>query len=513
MSKVVKPLKKAADKKETVTEQIEPDFQNLEVSDIRKKLFEKIKERQSSSGKSRPVDLAGVSKQIETPEPSQGESVEILAAKLRDEYEAKIKTLDLENKKLTRLQEETLKEIDAIRSKLEEKDRTIADLEKRPAEDPAEIKKDKDKAVANVESLRSKLYAATKESKEQSSRIGQLEETLKAKEKRLAESENKLKKTESQNEETSEKLKSVVDESGKKGDEIERLKSEIEVIEEKLADIQKQRSKDIDIAKKEIALELQASEREKKALEGKIAQLGAELEAKNNRISQAEDSHKELSDALKEASLKSENAESKNKDIEKEISQLRDYSEAKEKKLAQVDKLYKESELAGKELSLHFKAAEREKKALENKVSQLNIELDAKNARIEESERAYKELDGVVKDAGLKLESAEHRVRDSEEKITGLNSSLEEIESARQNDRVAFDEGIAKLKNEIAGLKSLIIEKDNFQQQLIENARSLESDIEERDKKIQNDVKYCEKILKEVNDSRQKIKEYRLRGK
>jgi len=265
MSRVVKLLKKAAEKKEAIAGQIEPDFQNLEVSDIRKKLFEKIKERQSSLGPKKPVDLKGLSPEegllgiIQETEEKKAQPAS-RSEEPHDEYPSKISGLELENKKLAKLHEEALKEIDALRSQSEEKDRTISELQSKPAEDPEQMKKENEKAAANIESLRSKLYAATKEAKERSDRLSQLEEMLKNREKRLADSDKHYKKMETEKDEAEAKLKNAESAAEKLEAEASGLRSDIEEKEKKLADTGKQFNKNLELAKKEVLLHLQAAE-------------------------------------------------------------------------------------------------------------------------------------------------------------------------------------------------------------------------------------------------------------
>ena len=67
------------------------------------------------------------------------------------------------------------------------------------------------------------------------------------------------------------------------------------------------------------------------------------------------------------------------------------------------------------------------------------------------------------------------------------------------------------IATEIEVLKSIIKEKEKSEEELQENISRLESEIESRDKKIQADIKYCEGVVREVNDLRQKIKTYRLK--
>ena len=59
----------------------------------------------------------------------------------------------------------------------------------------------------------------------------------------------------------------------------------------------------------------------------------------------------------------------------------------------------------------------------------------------------------------------------------------------------------------------VIKDKEKSEEDLKENILHLEAEVEARDKKIQTDITYCEDVVREVNDLRQKIKAYRLKVK
>ena len=109
-----------------------------------------------------------------------------------EEHRANITSLDSENKRLKKLHEDALKHSEGHLAQLREKEKAIAEAEKR-LEEIETLKSEKEKAVANMEALRSKLYISTKELKEQAGRITQLEETLKHRDKRLGDSDKAYK--------------------------------------------------------------------------------------------------------------------------------------------------------------------------------------------------------------------------------------------------------------------------------------------------------------------------------
>lgn len=353
---------------------------------------------------------------------------EIELGKSFEEYREKISPLETENKKLKRLHEDALRQSDGLLIRIEEKDQELREAQKKISELEIYFKKHKDnekameeakvekeKAASNVEALRSKLYAATKDQKEQANRIGQLEEMLKHRDKKLSDSEKVCKNIENE--------------------------------------------------KNEAILRLQASEEAKRALTDKLAALGDAITAAEKRLAEGEKHHAKSLDA------------------------------------------------ARKEMELQTQALERSRKALEGKITQLNVELEAKNKRIEETEKINAELDGLVKESAIKLQSAEGLKNDLEERMREIDHEIKEASKKREADTRAADENIAKIKEEIGALKNVVKDKERAEAELSENILRLETEIEARDKKIQSDIKYCEDVVREVNELRQKIKNYRLKAR
>ena len=94
-----------------------------------------------------------------------------------------------------------------------------------------------------------------------------------------------------------------------------------------------------------------------------------------------------------------------------------------------------------------------------------------------------------------------------------LETELAEADKIRQSDNSTSESKIAEFKTEIEALKTVVKDKERSEEELRESILRLESEIESRDKKIQADIKYCEGVVREVNDLRQKIKAYRLKVK
>jgi chromosome segregation ATPase len=320
-----------------------------------------------------------------------------------------------ENKRLKKLHEDALKQNEGYLAQMREREKSVSEIERRVQEESGSLKTEKERAVANMEGLRSKLYASTKELKELTARISQLEEILKNREKRLAESDKVYRNLEKEKQELAAKLESVEATAKSFEDRLKGMADEVEAKEKRAQDAERLCNKTIDSAKKEMDLQIQAVERSRKALEGKIAQL--------------------------------------------------------------------------------------------------NIELTAKDKRVEETELANKELDNLVRESALKLQAAENAKGDLEDKVKHIEGELDSTRHSNESDKASYEEKAAALNGEIETLKTTVKDKEKIEEELRDNILHLESEIESRDKKIQTDIRYCEGVVREVNDLRQKIKAYRLKVK
>jgi chromosome segregation ATPase len=353
---------------------------------------------------------------------------------------SKLPALEAENKKIKRLHEDALKQNDSLLERIEKKDKEIAALEKKTQEDHGKSKKskenekaleehraslssleaenkklkksleetgtlrsEKDKAVVNMEGLRSKLYAATKETKEQAGRISQLEEMLKHRDKRLAENDKVYKVLE--NEKNSLVLKFQASEETRRSleENVKALSAEVEAKNKKVAEAEKFYNKNTESAKKEMDLQIQAVERSKKALEGKISQLNVELNAKNKRIEETEGANKELDNLVKESELKLQAVESGKADLEERLKQI----EA--------------------ELNNAAKAMESDRAASKESAAALKSEIEDLKAVIKDKEKSEEELG---------------------EKILCLESEVESRDKKIQAD-IKYCEGVAREVNDL----------------------------------------------------------------
>ena len=83
---------------------------------------------------------------------------------------------------------------------------------------------------------------------------------------------------------------------------------------------------------------------------------------------------------------------------------------------------------------------------------------------------------------------------------------MKDTDRKRMEDNESAEMERDKLKAEITTARGTIREKEKNEEELKETILCLEADIIDRDKKIETDVKYYEKILKEINALREKVK-------
>ena len=287
----------------------------MEISEIRKKIIDKIKEgRAGSSGKKSGSGLYTLSAKMGLQEEDilkifrEAAGAKSLIEEAGAEGPAKRPIgIGSDNKKLKRLQEKSIGRHDRLLAQIEKKTKIITGLEKKLSEEFDGIRKEKEKALNNAEILKAKLHAATEGAK-------------------LAAAENE---------------------------------------------------------KKGLELKLQKAEKEKKDLEGKVSQLNLEIEAKNNRLAEAERLYRqEIDDTLKDAALKLQAAGNEKASLEEIISRLNFEMEAAAKE-RKNDKALDEETVNKLRIEL-----ERTKEMLEEKDS----EIDARDKKIESDIKYYESL-------------------------------------------------------------------------------------------------------------------------
>lgn len=276
------------------------------------------------------------------------------------------------------------------------------------------------------------------------------------------------------------------------------LKSEIEALkkekEKAAGNIEVLRSK------------LYAAQISSKEQETRINQLSETLKTKEKKVAEAAGMYRGIEAAKNELTLKLQAVELEKKELQEKMSQVMHELAAKDKKLNDASNLYKKSETDRNEMTLRLQAADREKKNLEGKIAQLNHEVEAKNNRLVESEKLYKELDDMVKDANVRLQAVESEKKELEENMSQLNFEIEAAAKKRESDRVIAEQNLAAVKSELDMMKNSLKEKEKLEAELTRSVEYLKSEIEARDRKIEADMKYCESIVKEIGELRQKVK-------
>ena len=112
----------------------------------------------------------------------------------------------------------------------------------------------------------------------------------------------------------------------------------------------------------------------------------------------------------------------------------------------------------------------------------------------------------MLRDAALKVQEAESSRKEYADKVDEIKSELESEIARRQSDRTAAEETANKLKEEAEALKSSILEKEKAEGELKESIQALNGEIEARDQKIERDLKYCEGLLRELNELRKRAR-------
>jgi hypothetical protein len=194
--------------------------------------------------------------------------------------------------------------------------------------------------------------------------------------------------------------------------------------------------------------QLQASLRGNRELESKLEQTRLELGAKTTRLAEADKLYKELDLSVRELTAK----------------------------LQENQRRMKELEASGEGLALRLANAERDNKAGETRISGLSSEVEAKTARLESAEKINKELESMIKDSEFKLQTSQRKVGELEKEIAEVGIVKNNLKQIEKSD--------LELKNTI---------------------ERLESEIETRDSKIGSDMKYTEKIVRELGELRKKL--------
>jgi chromosome segregation ATPase len=392
------------------------------------------------------------------------------AKKLNDEYRAKIASMQEEKRG-----EETGRD-EKIKDELARKDAFVLDLQKKFATEIDEVTKDRDRAAMNVESLRSKLYTATKEIKEQGTKISQLEEALRSKDKRVLEAERLQTAIDLTKNEAESKLRAAESDNKGLSEKYAKANDEFRSIMARLDQAEKS-YKELEASHGEINSELQAGLRGKKELEAKLEQAGIELEAKTTRLAEADKLYKELDASVRELTAK----------------------------LQENQHHTKEVEASNEDLALRLSNANRDKKEFEARIAELVSEAEAKTSRLASADRLHKELEAIIKDVESKFQASQQRVSDLEKETVLLAESLKtsdlklkEVEDEAKNET-------ERLRAELGPLKNTVMQKEKKELELKAALEQLEVEMQARDSKIEGDLRYTEKVIKEISELRKKV--------
>jgi len=248
------------------------------------------------------------------------------ARKLNEEQRARHEDLQTEHKKVSLGRDETAKLLKILRSETDEKEKIIQglqkkvlkldeleaslragkdtdelerkyalgqDLQKRLTAEIDELTKERDRVASNVESLRSKLYAATKEMKEQIAKITQLEEVSRSKDRKILETDKSIAILDAAKRETETKLRAAEEENKNLNESQTRLNDELAGVKARMEQAEKS-CRELNASHGDTSSQLQAALRGKKELEARFGQMQLELEAKTTRLAEVDTLHKNL---------------------------------------------------------------------------------------------------------------------------------------------------------------------------------------------------------------------------
>lgn len=393
-----------------------------------------------------------------------------------EEVKAKLEAADNEIKRLAALRDEAISAEKKAREDLARKDGFIQDLQAKYSAGLEEITKDRDRISFNTESLRSKLYAATKETKEQVAKIAQFEEITRNKDKRLLELEKACAELERARTDLSAKLSLSQEENKGILDKMASMRAEFEsgraTVEQALT--AKKAAEDAYIT---INIQLQEMTREHKELEARYSQARVELEGKSTRLAEIDKLYKELDAAAQDMTARLQ------------VSQRR----------------VKELEASAEDLSLRLSNMERQKKDSETRITEMTADIVAKNMRLEAAENLRREMESTVKGASERVQTSERRAEELKREADDLKSSLKEAMAKLQESESGSRAENSRLLSELEALKTQMQEKERKELELRNSVEHLSTEVQARDTKIESDLAYTDRIVKEVSDLRKKL--------
>ena len=238
-----------------------------------------------------------------------------------------------------------------------------------------------------------------------------------------------------------------------------------------------------------------------------ISTLQDSLKAKERKLAENDKIYKNFEAEKNELASTLQSVEKQKKALNEKLLQTMVDLEKKDREISDHSKRYnKDVEVVKSDLELKLQASEREKKALEGKISQLNLEIGAKNKRLDELEESYKDLDDMLKEAMMKVQAAKTEKEDLEEQVSQLTLDIETADKKRRDAVALVESEVQRLDKELSRTKKTIQDKERELVELGETVDALKSDVEARDNKIAADIKYYEKLLKEITELKAKDK-------
>lgn len=393
-----------------------------------------------------------------------------------EEYRMKCEAAQGEIRSMSALRDEAAGQCGMMKEEIAKRDVAAEIAQKKFTAELDEIIKDRDRVAANVESLRSKLYVATKETKEQLAKIAQLEEASRIKDKRSAELDKANNELVAAKNSLETKLQSLEIERKNFEGAAAGLKNELTSKETMILQLEKM-YKEIEAANHGMDLQLQARERNKKDLEAKIEQMNCELDAKTNRLTETDKIYKELDTAVNDLTARLQASQREKKELESSHG----------------------------DISLELQNTQRERKDLEARMLQFSLEIEAKTRRLAEADKLHAEMETIVKDSTAASQTLQRRVGDLEKEVASLSESLKGTLHKLKETEDSASREMERLTAEMTALKNIAREKERKELEYRSSIEHLETEVQMRDSKIEGDIKYTDKVVKEVTELRKKL--------
>lgn len=251
---------------------------------------------------------------------------------------------------------------------------------------------------------------------------------------------------------------------------VSQLEEMLKAKEKKLAEIDKIYKK-LENTNDENEDKIKSYDKQIKELQEKAARSDLEVEEKAGKIDEAEATCRELNASLKESA-----------------------------------RALRAAENSRDEIVLKLESASENKKELEEKLLELTDELESRTKKIAELEELNEEAGESAKKASTMLRTIENDKKDLEEKISLLNTHIETAAKKLDDEKAFAKEKVSKLREELEMAKRIIKEKEADEIGLREALSEAVSGLDSRDKKIEADMRYYEKLLREMNDLKKQVR-------